>query len=158
MFRAGDFIKGTERGNYSFTNSRMTKAIVVEVMEFDIIIKVLEHEDRGEINTTYTVSPEHFDIYEHSKQTFTKQDLKTGMKVKTENGQWWRVLLNTNEGDILIYKTKSKGWNNLYNYNDDLTHKTFSTLFNITKVYKPKSPLDNYTKHYGMELIWKRGE
>ena len=69
MFKVGDLIEGTERGNgmYSTTNEAMLKAEVVEVLSNGkveiIIISHLDSEEEGEI---YTVEPRYFDLVSSS--------------------------------------------------------------------------------------------
>lgn len=66
MFKVGDLIKGTERGErYLKTNDFMTKAEVVNVFpndgEMDII--VLEHEyDQDAVSEIFTVDCNDFDL------------------------------------------------------------------------------------------------
>ena len=66
MFKVGDLIKGTERGErYLKTNDFMTKAEVVNVFpndgEMDII--VLEHEyDQDAVSEVFTVECNDFDL------------------------------------------------------------------------------------------------
>ena len=101
-----------------------------------------------------------YDFVKYDKNTFTKQDLKTGMYVEDRRGKRAIVLLGTeNMGDIISGET----WSTLRNFNNDLTCvKPYNhSKFDIVKVYLPNNTfeygnmIDKYEKY---ELIWEREE
>lgn len=78
---------------------------------------------------------------------FTKQDLKSGMKVKTGSGLEGIILFNTSVGDIIK-------WENTFTpldcYNDSLESDSHS---NINKVYTLSREEDEF---YYYKLLWER--
>ena len=84
---------------------------------------------------------------------FTKNDLKAGMVVETSfrRDRYLFVVDNVMIGD--------DKWENLNDYNDDLTHKYDSDL-NIMKIYKPNSEYKmiptNFYKFDEEDIIWER--
>lgn len=84
---------------------------------------------------------------------FTKNDLKAGMVVETalRRDRYLFVVDNVMIGD--------DKWENLNDYNDDLTHKYDSDL-NIMKIYKPNSEYKmiptNFYKLDEEDIIWER--
>lgn len=84
---------------------------------------------------------------------FTKNDLKAGMVVETalRRDRYLFVVDNVMIGD--------DKWENLNDYNNDLTHKYDSDL-NIMKIYKPNSEYKMIpTKFYKLDeedIIWER--
>lgn len=66
--KVGDFVKGTAESDYRFTctNSSMKKAVITEILDksnqdYDIKIKILEHEYDSEIGQLYCVPSSYFD-------------------------------------------------------------------------------------------------
>lgn len=84
---------------------------------------------------------------------FTKNDLKAGMVVETafRRDRYLFVVDNVMIGD--------DKWENLNDYNDDLTHKYDSDL-NIMRIYKPNSEYKmiptNFYKLDEEDIIWER--
>ena len=84
---------------------------------------------------------------------FTKNDLKAGMVVETalRRDRYLFVVDNVMIGD--------DKWENLNDYNNDLTHKYDSDL-NIMKIYKPNSEYKmiptNFYKLDEEDIIWER--
>lgn len=84
---------------------------------------------------------------------FTKNDLKAGMVVETvlRRDRYLFVVDNVMIGD--------DKWENLNDYNDDLTHKYDSDL-NIMKIYKPNSEYKmiptNFYELDEEDIIWER--
>lgn len=83
---------------------------------------------------------------------FTKNDLKTGMIVKMQNGDKAMVLLGTENGDIFCGDTN---WGPFSNYDCDLK-STIADPYDIVKVYQPCDyKLD---KSCELILLWEREE
>ena len=84
---------------------------------------------------------------------FTKNDLKAGMVVEIafRRDRYLFVVDNVMIGD--------DKWENLNDYNDDLTHKYDSDL-NIMKIYKPNSEYKmiptNFYELDEEDIIWER--
>lgn len=80
---------------------------------------------------------------------FSLKDLKSGMVVKTIRGEKYLIV-----DDLLIGK---HGYNELNNYNSDLTHK-FDSTFDIIEVFKKSINwgfgLQGEIEHG--ESIWKK--
>lgn len=92
--------------------------------------------------------------------TFTKDDLKTGMIATDRKGREWLVLCNCEckdeKKDIMIY---NDGWTHLRDYNDDLT-ACFDKGYDIVKielsnVYSIESVFTG-AKDSHRKLIWER--
>lgn len=88
----------------------------------------------------------------------TLNDLKTGMIVKTRDGDSHIVMRNyLGRSDILAGLSDSnnisKKWNHLYTYNEDMTHQTYSEM-DIMEVYDSQ-PFSIGNIRY---LIWERKE
>lgn len=88
----------------------------------------------------------------------TLNDLKTGMIVKTRDGDSHIVMRNyLGRSDILAglsdSNSISKKWNHLFTYNEDMTHPNYSEM-DIMEVYDSQPfSIDNIRY-----LIWKRKE
>lgn len=63
--KIGDFVKGITN-DYSITNTKMTRGVVINVYERSIEVRVLDHDD-GETGV-YTVDPKKFEVIGHQKQ------------------------------------------------------------------------------------------
>ena len=63
----GDFIKGKPESSehYSITTEKMTKALVTEVQDGEITIRVMEHENN--LTGIHTVTAEYFEVIGHQK-------------------------------------------------------------------------------------------
>jgi hypothetical protein len=95
-----------------------------------------------------------------------KSDLKTGMKVITNQEKEYIVLLNIKHSycleskiytNILVNPVKdSCSWFNLNDFNDNLEEPITSTL--IEKIYLPAHPYDIFYKHNDWKLIWERNK
>jgi len=86
-------------------------------------------------------------------QPFAKSDLKTGMVVKLRSGDIARVLLSTNNGDIVAGDT----WFPLCSLCDDLTHRNFDKA-DVVEVYQPVSNKDYVSLNDKGTLVWEREE
>ena len=95
-----------------------------------------------------------------------KSDLKTGYIATLRNGRNGVVFIGVDtieRGQVdCIVNESTNSWNDLSNFNDDLTHKRFSEL-DIMKVEKPYHPycLQNLNIRYSFasktrELLWER--
>ena len=83
-----------------------------------------------------------------------KDDLRAGMIVELRDGDKGIVLLNTEHGDLLLYRD---GWNNVGEYEDDLTAGVGFEEFDIIKVYQPSHKHGYAIKNWGLaKLIWER--
>lgn len=87
------------------------------------------------------------------KPQFTKDMLKTGMRVETRNGNLYIVMKDLAEGRFIGETTGDS----IYWYNQDLTNSQFSK-FDIIKVYNIPfiSEVFNFKKHG--DLLWQRPE
>ena len=86
-FKVGDIIKGKLNNGYRITNKKMTKGKVIETFDEYMRIKVLEHENKDNIEYTTDVknSDKCFELV-HSKKP-TKQellDMPVGTKIYTD--------------------------------------------------------------------------
>ena len=102
----------------------------------------------GEILNSYTISStQDCCIFKPYIKPFTKQDLKSGMIVKTGSGLEGIILFNTSIGDIIK-------WGNIFTpldcYNDSLESDSHS---NINKVYTLSREEDEF---YNYKLLWER--
>ena len=102
----------------------------------------------GEILNSYTISStQNCCIFKPHIKPFTKQDLKSGMIVKTGSGLEGIILFNTSIGDIIK-------WGNIFTpldcYNDSLESDSHS---NINKVYTLSREEDEF---YNYKLLWER--
>lgn len=131
-FKVGDFIKGKENAEYTITDEKMKKGQILEIGEYFVEIKVLEHLDKNKIGQTYEVAKYNFEeCFEILKQ-FTKSDLKDGDIVTYRSGDI-RIL----KGRELIDE-EGRACNNIdYAYSDDLTYKIGDRKFDIIKVERP---------------------
>jgi len=71
--KIGDFVKGITN-DYSITNTKMTRGVVINVYERNIEVRVLDHDD-GETGA-YTVDPKKFEVIGHQKQFDRAEVLK----------------------------------------------------------------------------------
>ena len=71
--KIGDFVKGITN-DYSITNTKMTRGVVINVYERSIEVRVLDHDD-GETGV-YTVDPKKFEVIGHQKQFDRAEVLK----------------------------------------------------------------------------------
>lgn len=92
--------------------------------------------------------------------TFTKDQLKTGMVMVFKDGSSGMVLLDTAIGDICA----GSGWFQLKHLNDDelFGNENASDIHKVSEVKLPKSAFD-YTKatrglYFSSKTIWKRQE
>lgn len=95
-----------------------------------------------------------------------KQDLKTGMIVKTRSGETALVMIDNCYGeDAIVFSGKS--WTPLEGFSEDLIwHKddedrSYCRTVDIVKIYKPALPtgfLSRTDKHRTMSPIWERKE
>lgn len=88
----------------------------------------------------------------------TLNDLKTGMIVKTRDGDSHIVMRNyLGRSDILAglsdSNSISKKWNHLFTYNEDMTHQNYSEM-DIMEVYDSQPYRIDNIRH----LIWERKE
>ena len=88
----------------------------------------------------------------------TLNDLKTGMIVKTRNGEYHIVMRDfIDEGDVMAGLSCSNiisgTWTSLSNYNQDMTHPTLAFL-DIMSVYS-SYPYSAYTPK---RPLWERKE
>lgn len=115
--------------------------------------------DYGEITPTYFISLDSF-IIENGGRTemekFTKMNLQDGMIVRTREGRYY-IYLRTFDRFI-----RDDGFNELNDYNDDLTNKNGINIFDIMAVYSTKTinGLDLREQVVGKNtsLIWIRQE
>lgn len=113
--------------------------------------------DYGEITPTYFISLDSF-IIENGGTTemenFTKMNLQDGMIVRTREGRYY-IYLRTFGRFI-----RDGGFNELNDYNDDLTNKNGIDIFDIMAVYSTKTinSLDLRGQIVGKNasLIWTR--
>lgn len=103
-----------------------------------------------------------FELVTEEPAQFTKDMLKTGMRVKYRNGEIRIILLGTdNDGDVLI---NNEHWYWLREFDNDLIYtSSFSTFnpssFDIIEVYEqPFVPTEILDPSKCGELIWKRKE
>ncbi|MBU3186554.1 hypothetical protein [Clostridium estertheticum] len=84
-FKIGDIVKGIDKDYYGITNTEMTKAEVVNVIDNDNIkIKVLEHNNTHWIGCELRVTPKYFKLVEApsiKKPVLSVDDFKIGDKV-----------------------------------------------------------------------------
>lgn len=127
---------------YTFENGIMKDKYGKQVLEakFDSFEKFVKY------------SSSKFELISEPQQ-FTKDMLKTGMRVETREGDTYIVFLGTEEGDFI----QGKWWNWLKTYESDLTSKSESKM-DIVKVYSKdlKSNLSDFSAHG--ELLWQRPE
>ena len=102
----------------------------------------------SEMLNSYTISStQDCCIFKPYIKPFTKQDLKSGMIVKTGSGLEGIILFNTSIGDIIK-------WGNIFTpldcYNDSLESDSHS---NINKVYTLSREEDEF---YNYKLLWER--
>lgn len=113
----------------------------------------------GEVTPTYFISLDSF-IIENGGRTemenFTKMNLQDGMIVRTRGGRYY-IYLRTFGRFI-----RDNGFNELNDYNDDLTYKNGIDIFDIMAVYSIKTinSLDLRGQIVGKNasLIWTRQE
>lgn len=91
-----------------------------------------------------------------------KSDLKTGMRVKTRDGEIQIVIKNTLfRGEPIDIIVSKNGWNRLDRYNEDLTNINHK-LLDIVEVYTIDGNEDNFTRSFlntdKRKLYWKREE
>lgn len=135
-FKVGDIVRGTRADRYTITNDKMTK---------------------GKVGEVFPVESRHFELV--SPRPSTKSDLKTGMRVFTENKDEYVVMMDTVHGDILLNMPDKRGWEPLKHYNDDLAHRKYHE-FDIASINVPKlsaHTLRDFNKE-DFELVWKREE
>jgi len=84
MFKVGDLIEGTERGNakYSSTNESMLKAEVIEVYEDEGLIEIIivDHLNADNNGDIHEVEPHYFDLVS-SGGTGSKTTVPVGMSI-----------------------------------------------------------------------------
>ena len=90
----------------------------------------------------------------------TKSELKTGYIVTLRNGEEYMVVLDVvsqlRQGNLIVPESKY-GWNNLSNYNEDLTNTEFED-FDIIKVELPFT-IQNISADKGeRKLLWEKKE
>ena len=88
----------------------------------------------------------------------TLDDLKTGMIVKTRNGNYYIIMRDfIDDGDVLAglscNNVISNTWTSLSSYNKDMTHPTIAFL-DIMSVYASSA----YSADTPTKLIWERKE
>ena len=98
----------------------------------------------------------------------TKSDLKTGYIVTERDGDEWIVILNPETcytenylpAQRCILLQDIENWNDLSNYNEDLTHFYFSSrdIVKIEKAPHPYAFIDLNYKKNERKLLWKRKE
>ena len=84
-------------------------------------------------------------------------ELKYGMVVKDREN---RMYLVTKDIDDNLFFMNSHLWDELCNFNEDLTNKEFSNL-DIIEIYVPKSKKFSFNNLFNLEnldLVWKRKE
>lgn len=93
---------------------------------------------------------------------FTKDNLKTGMRVVARNGNEYVVMKDyetVNYGVGAILGVSGIGFKSLKNYNHDLTHATLGEDNDIMKVLKPLYDNDVLSNNEDdFEVIWEREE
>ena len=82
-----------------------------------------------------------------------KSDLKTGMWVEYRSGKKVIVLLNTENGDVLVDGGR---WNSLYHYDENL-NCSFSSGCDIVAVYRI-GVITDALEFNSAEKIWEREE
>ena len=102
----------------------------------------------SEMLNSYTISStQDCCIFKPYIKPFTKQDLKSGMIVKTGSGLEGIILFNTPVGDIIKWENT---FTLLDRYNDSLESDSHS---NINKVYTLSREEDEF---YNYKLLWER--
>jgi hypothetical protein len=96
-----------------------------------------------------------FELVTVTEPTFTKADLRTGMRVELRNGRTYVVMLGTYYGDIFI--NANEFWSNLDNYSNDLKCEGLPKL-EIVKVFNPNYTYDMLNANYKGELLYQRTE
>lgn len=86
-------------------------------------------------------------------QQFTKDMLKTGMRMEDREGDIYTVYLGTEKGDII----QGKYWGYLESYNNDFTHSTGNRL-DIVKVYAMHMEINLSEPLKHGKLLWQRPE
>ena len=119
-FTVGDIIRGKKDNGYGITNEEMTRGLVISVNNKEMTVKILEHENKGEIDSEYDVdnSKTMFEIIERAFKN--KKDLKNGDVVTLRNGD--KLIFHDDDFSDL----DSENDNNLtctYDLNDDMTMK-----------------------------------
>ena len=113
-------------------------------------IKVL---NPGNSNPTYCYGwfMNKFELVE-DKNMFEKKDLKTGMVVKIKDGRFYKVMLNTSDGDIMV---STDGYIYFTDINDDLTTRHLS--LSIVEIYKPQDVSKSFSMNlHNLTSIWER--
>ena len=54
-FKVGDIVKGIRNNSYGITNHRMTRAEVISADDYDMKVKILEHDRSNRVGEKYTV-------------------------------------------------------------------------------------------------------
>ena len=94
-----------------------------------------------------------------------KSDLRTGMKVVTENGIEWRVLLNAaheydDTKDFLI-RFDTAGWMKLSDYDDNLKiiddrdRDGYVNSYDVKEVYEASHLMYLFKQEYG-NIVWDK--
>ena len=85
-----------------------------------------------------------------------KQDLKTGMIVENQNGQFGKILLNTSQGDVIGGSSNADDfWCDLDSYDDDLERSDWGSD-KIIKVYEACYNKNAASLKVRGDLIWER--
>ncbi len=91
---------------------------------------------------------------DYMQKEFTKADLRDGMVVEQGNEERFLIV-----GDRVLCLD---GFNQLSQYADDLTNRSFGEAYGIEKVFKVKNNratnLEEIFKDENLELIWERKE
>lgn len=85
-----------------------------------------------------------------------KNELESGMWVKTRNGEWYMVIKNS-KWEALV---NDGGWNRLSDYSEDMTmtpdyEDEECSIFDIMQVFIG-NPGDCYSYYVLGQLIWER--
>ena len=71
--RIGDFVKGITN-DYGVTDTKMTRGLVTDVCDGNIVVRVLDHDDGAD--GTYTVDPKDFEVIGYQKEFDRAEVLK----------------------------------------------------------------------------------
>ena len=99
-----------------------------------------------------SISDKKFTSYVKDYIAFTKDDLKTGMYVKTKRGEVFQVLLDTQHGDLLVSKNKTLPLSK-YTLFLEATGDVENT---IQVIYQPTRLMDYLDTSKSMLMTWER--
>lgn len=157
-FRVGDKVKIVQ-GGYGFLYE-----FVGQIVEITEVKESRYYGDTGyKVTKTFGeygdgdggfVGAESFELVE--RKSFLKEDLRTGMRVVTRNGETRVVMLGTAAGDVTTY---SSGFCYLESYSDSLEIYPYvecTSEYDIDEVYEEPGPAYLLNTSRKGRMLWKR--